>query len=127
MNKKYLTVLVLFACTSHAQAVDFNQLYQSWSGASLVSPSASKGQALWEYELIPGKSCASCHGSDLAQSGSHTKTNKLIKPLSPNANSKRLTKVSKINKWLKRNCKFTYKRECTPEEKVNFIEFIRTN
>jgi hypothetical protein len=127
VNKKYLAVLILFTFTNHAHAVDFNQLYQSWSGEGLVSSNAAKGEELWSYELIPGKSCASCHGNDLSQTGSHVKTNKLIKPLSPNTNPKRLTKVSKINKWLKRNCKFTYKRECTSEEKINFIEFIRKN
>ena len=127
MNRKYLAALVLFAFTSQAYSVDFNQLYQSWPSEGAVSPNASKGKELWSYELIPGKSCASCHSNDLSQTGSHAKTNKLIKPLSPSTNSKRLTKVRKINKWLKRNCKWTYNRECTSEEKVNFIEFIRKN
>lgn len=127
MNKNYLLLLALFSFESHAQSVDFNQLYQTWSGEKATASSAAKGKELWGYELIPGKSCSTCHGDNLSQTGSHVKTNKLIKPLSPKANSKRLTKVRKINKWLKRNCKFTYKRECTPEEKVSFIEFIRNN
>ncbi len=127
MKKRYLLVLVLCTSAIHAKSVDFDQLYQSWSDNIPASANATKGKELWSYELIPGKSCASCHGDDLSQTGSHVKTNKLIKPLSPKTNPKRLTKVRKINKWLKRNCKFSYKRECTPEEKVSFIEFIRNN
>ncbi len=127
MIKKYLLLIVLASSTVLAKPVDFDQLYQSWSAGKIALGSAEKGRELWNYELIPGKSCASCHGDDLSQTGSHVKTNKLIKPLSPRTNSKRLTKARKINKWLKRNCKFTYKRECTPEEKVSFIEFIRNN
>ncbi len=127
MNKKYLVLLALLSIGVHAKSVDFDQLYQSWSGEKVTASSAAKGKELWNYELIPGKSCASCHGENLSQTGSHAKTNKLIKPLSPTTNVKRLTKVRKINKWLKRNCKWTYKRECTPEEKVSFIEFIRVN
>lgn len=127
MNKKYAFILAISTTTVYANPIDFDQLYQSWSNGKPISVSANKGKQLWSYEAIPEKSCASCHGDNLSQTGSHVKTNKLIKPLSPKANSKRLTKVRKINKWLKRNCKFTYKRECTAEEKINFIEFIREN
>lgn len=119
--------MALFSLTANANSIDFDKLYKSWSNAKTVTGDANKGKELWDYELIPGKSCKSCHGSDLSKAGSHVKTNKTIKPLSPSVNSKRLTKIKKINKWLKRNCKFTYKRECTPEEKISFIEFIRNN
>jgi hypothetical protein len=127
IKKRYLLIIALFSVGSVAGPVDFTQLYDSWSYDGDLSSIATKGQKMWSDEMIPGRSCSSCHGNDLSRSGEHVKTNKAIKPLSPKANPKRLTKVRKINKWLKRNCKWTYKRECTTEEKVSFIEFIRTN
>ncbi len=128
MNKILLTITFFISTIStNVLAVDFNQLYNSWSNDPTITYSANTGKQLWSKEILPGKSCESCHGSDLTQPGKHTRTNKIIKPLSPKINPKRLTKVKKINKWLKRNCKFTYKRECSPEEKMSFIEFIRLN
>ena len=129
MGKSRLLICLLFIA-GNAFSLDFDKLYNSWSDNLNVSHgtySAEKGAKLWGYEMFPGKSCSSCHGDDLTKSGRHTKTNKVIKPLSPSANPNRLTKEKKINKWLKRNCKFTYKRTCTAEEKINFIEFIKNN
>ena len=126
MIKSRLFICLLLVA-SNALALDFDKLYQSWSDVSIGTYSADKGTELWNYEMFPGKSCSSCHGDDLTKPGRHTKTNKVIKPLSPSVNPDRLTKEKKINKWLKRNCKFTYKRVCTAEEKISFIEFIRNH
>lgn len=121
-----LTFSFCFLLSGHSLALDFDKLYKDWGG----SPSANSqlvGQELWSKELIPGKSCTTCHTSDIKKSGKHTKTKKTIKPLSPLVNKKSLTSVRKINKWLKRNCKFTYDRECSVDEKISFIEYIRNN
>ena len=40
-------------------------------------------------------------------------------------NGKRLTSIKDIRKWLKRNCKWTLDRECTPQEKGDFLSFIQ--
>lgn len=124
MGKRELFIY-LFLIVGNAYSLDFEQLYKTWSNGVDNTYSANKGLELWRYEMFPGRSCGSCHGDDLTKPGRHTKTNKLIKPLAPSVNPKRLAKVKKINKWLKRNCKFTYKRVCTAEEKMSFIEFIR--
>lgn len=123
---KYIALLSLYAFNVHSGAIDFNQLYRSW-GVDITTINTTQGEQLWKRELIPNKSCTSCHTNNLKKNGTHVKTKKLIKPMSPKINQKRLTNTKKINKWLKRNCKFTYKRECTAAEKVNFIEFIRRN
>lgn len=123
---KYITILFLCTFNVHAETIDFNQLYRSW-GIDIATITTDQGESFWTIELIPGKSCASCHTDNLKKNGAHVITKKLIKPLSPKINPKRLTDTKKINKWLKRNCKFTYKRECTAVEKVNFIVFIRNN
>jgi hypothetical protein len=46
--------------------------------------------------------------------------------MAPSVNPKRLTNQAKIEKWLLRNCRWTLGRECTAEEKANFISFIKT-
>lgn len=123
---KYIAILLLYAFNTHAEMIDFNQLYRSW-GIDITTTNTDQGALFWTRELMPNKSCASCHTNNLKKNGAHIKTKKLIKPMSPKINPKRLTNIKKINKWLKRNCKFTYKRECTAVEKINFIEFIRKN
>ena len=122
--KKYLLIALLCNNAIYAQTIDFDALYRSW-GANPLKVDIKKAQTMWNQEIIANKSCASCHTNNLKKQGKHVKTKKIIKPLSTQVNPKRLTKVKKINKWLKRNCKFTYKRECSAQEKMDFIEFIK--
>ena len=131
MKKAIVVILLMFVFgQSSAAMVDFNKLYQSWGARSDFRPSpanAQKGRQMWSQKSSINRSCSGCHTNNLRNTGSHVKTKKRIKPMAPSVNSRRLTKVRKINKWLKRNCKFTYKRECSLDEKINFIEFIRSN
>ena len=71
-------------------------------------------------------SCASCHRADLSQTGAHLRTRKPIEPMSPAANPQRLTDVQKIEKWFLRNCKGTWGRECTAQEKGDFLVYIQS-
>ena len=121
----YIFTYLMLIASGNAFSFDFQNLYKSWPIGSDINPSNLKGKDMWNYELIPGRSCSSCHGNDLTKTGRHMKTKKNIKALAPRANPKRLSDIKKINKWLKRNCKYTYKRECTSKEKIEFIEFIR--
>ena len=66
------------------------------------------------------------HSADLTSTGKHVRTGKKIKPLAPSVNPKRLTDTKKIEKWFKRNCKWTLGRECTPQEKGNVLAFIKS-
>jgi len=70
------------------------------------------------------RSCETCHTSNPMNSSKHAITGKKIDPLSPKVNRKRFTKEKKIKKWFRRNCKWTLKRQCTPQEKGDFIEYI---
>lgn len=74
----------------------------------------------------PARSCASCHGNDLTQPSQHATTRKPIAPLAPSVNSERLTDPSKVEKWLRRNCRWTLGRLCTQAEKDGFIAYIRS-
>jgi cytochrome c553 len=78
-------------------------------------PSASQGGAV---------SCASCHGTDITQPGRHVNTGKAIAPMALSVNAERLTDPEKTEKWFRRNCRWTLGRECTPQEKGDFILFV---
>ncbi|EAJ1232234.1 DUF1924 domain-containing protein [Campylobacter fetus] len=89
---------------------------------------ADRGEAIFKTKSI-GKngqniSCESCHGSDLTKSANNVFTNKILEPLSPNANSSRLTDVKDVQKWLKRNFKDVYQREGTALEKGDVLYYI---
>ncbi len=93
---------------------------------------AARGKAMWSEKHIQKKSgkevsCATCHTTDLTQTGSHVRTGKRIEPMAPSVNPERLSDPAKIRKWFKRNCKWTIGRECTPQEKGDFLSFIQSN
>ncbi len=39
-------------------------------------------------------------------------------------NATRLSDPKKVEKWFLRNCKWTFGRECTPQEKGDFIDYM---
>ena len=103
-------------------------LYQQ-QGAGAANP--AHGEELWKQSFLNNKtnqkrSCTSCHTDNLRAMGSHIRTKKAIEPLAPSANKERLTEIKKINKWFKRNCKWTLGRECSAQEKMDFLSYIRT-
>jgi len=124
-----MIVLALGAIPAHASpADDLLDLYIS-EGASGFD--AERGKAKWFEKHIrkdSGKEvdCATCHGTELSKQGSHARTGKVIEPLAPSANAERLTDTAKIEKWFKRNCKWTWGRECSPQEKGDILTFLRT-
>ena len=94
--------------------------------------SAQVGERMWTEKHDNNKfpvtrSCSSCHTSDLSNGGEHVKTKKLIKPMMPGINSKRLTNTKKIEKWFMRNCKWTLGRECSAQEKGDFLLYIQNS
>ena len=70
------------------------------------------------------RSCALCHGDDPASIGQHVTSGKTIEPIAPSANPERLTAAKKIEKWFRRNCKWTIERPCSVEEKGHFLKFL---
>jgi hypothetical protein len=96
-----------------------------------IAADATAGAAGWTKEYAqtdgsPPRSCVTCHGRDLTKPGRHAVTNKVIEPLAPSVNPQRLTDQAKVEKWLLRNCRWTLGRECTSEEKANFVSYIET-
>jgi len=131
MMKKQILYAVCFALlpmTGKADAVD--TLLQSYRQAGAGEFSGTQGEQRW-HQQNPAKkngetrACDLCHGKDLTIPGKHATTNKTIEAMAPSANPKRFTDEAKIEKWFKRNCKWTLGRECTPQEKGDFLVFLR--
>ena len=122
------SVLLLAQSTSASQAVD--AMLKVYSDAGAGPFSAEAGQRMWteknSHNKTPAeRSCSSCHTSNLGDSGKHAKTQKVIKAMAPSVNGKRLTDTKKIEKWFKRNCKWTLGRECSAQEKGDFLLYIQ--
>ncbi len=92
--------------------------------------SAAAGEALWK-QANPAKRgrgerrCTDCHGLDLTQAGEHVNTGKRIEPMAPSVNPQRFSDAAKVEKWFRRNCKWTLGRACTPQEKGDLLSFLR--
>ena len=87
---------------------------------------AAAGAALWDRATIADRTCRSCHGDSHDARGRHVKTGKVIEPMARSVNPERLTDVKKMKKWLLRNCKWTFGRECTAEEQGDVLVWLAT-
>jgi hypothetical protein len=131
MKRKYTGIAAfLFALPFYAQADAVSELEVEYQANGAGNFSASKGEALWNKTFIdPTKgderSCTSCHTTNLKQPGKHAKTGKMIQPMAPSINPKRLSTTKKIKKWFTRNCKWTLGRECTDQEKGDVLAFLK--
>lgn len=132
MNQPILKALILTLALSSGAACAgaLDEVLAGYRATGAGAFSAREGAALWRREFPsskgPPRSCTSCHTSDTRRSGRHAVTKKVIDPIAPSVNSKRLTKRKEIVKWLRRNCKWTLGRECTPQEKGDLLSFLRT-
>jgi hypothetical protein len=92
---------------------------------------AAVGRRAWEQKHPPAKpggpeSCAACHGTDLTRTGRHAVTGKPIEPMAVSVNPKRMTDPAEVEKWFGRNCRQVLGRECSPQEKGDFVRFIQS-
>lgn len=119
---------LLLARPASADVVD--ELLAKYAAQGAKSFSATAGAAFWVRpfpDLRGGaaRSCASCHTRDLRARGEIGDTGESIEPLKPAVNPKRLTDAAFVERWLKRGCRWTLGRECTPQEKGSVLLFIR--
>ena len=96
---------------------------------SVSAGDVERGAALWTQAgtVVDGKvrTCATCHGKDPTAKGRHIRTGKTIEPMAPRVQADRLSDPAKIDKWFRRNCKWTWGRECSADEKSDFIVYLR--
>ena len=101
--------------------------YAQGAGVSVSALSPTRGEALYRT-AHPGRdgqsiSCAGCHTANPKQAG-RTRVNKRIEPLAPAANPERFTDAAKVEKWFRRNCQDVLQRECSAQEKGDFIAWL---
>jgi len=131
--KNLYALLLLLACaiSPAASATDASDaLFTTYKAAGVSKADAATGKANWTRE-VKGEdgelmSCSTCHGTDFSKAGKHHKTQKVIQPMSARVNPERYTEEKKIEKWFKRNCKDAWGRECTAQEKADFLTFFLT-
>lgn len=130
MKSHGLLLMAALAVASTARADAVGDLLRQYESAGAVRFDAAAAEANWTRNNRDAKTgeqrrCSLCHSEDLRRMGKHAVTGKPIEPLAPSANPKRLTDVEHIEKWFARNCKWTLGRECTPQEKGDFLVMIR--
>ena len=130
MNFRPLSILpaallsLLCAGTALAAETTPAAQLQHWSAQAGASGNAAKGQTFFNAKHGGEWSCASCHGTPPTAQGKHANTGKVIAPLAPAFNAKAFTDSAKVDKWFKRNCNDVYARECSAQEKGDFISWI---
>ena len=122
-----LVAALLLSQTVFAQTA-LDEAFALYKGEENLSFSAERGKEMWNKQRIDeegkARDCNSCHGKDFTKPGKHVKTGKKIDPMAPSVNKERYTDLKTIKKWFKRNCKWTYGRECTNQEKGDFLLFL---
>lgn len=128
LHKIMMAAGLLLATAAAMATPATDELFARYKAEGAAGFDAARGDKAWHKESKGGEgqtmSCATCHGQDLGKQGKHHKTNKVIAPMAPSANKERLTDVKKIEKWFKRNCNDVLARECTAQEKGDYLKFL---
>ncbi|WP_084004910.1 DUF1924 domain-containing protein [Magnetovibrio blakemorei] len=87
----------------------------------------ANGKHMYDTTFATGKpdtpKCTTCHGAT-PQEGGQTRTGKAIEPMAVSKTPARFTDQAKVDKWFLRNCSGVIGRECTAQEKVDFISYL---
>lgn len=89
--------------------------------------SAERGRQFHVRQFAGGKAdapaCASCHGENPRTSG-RTRAGKAIEPMAVSVTADRYTDGAKVEKWFRRNCNEVLGRECTAQEKGDWLTYM---
>jgi hypothetical protein len=131
---RLLLAMVLFLTSMAVVAADqtiptsLPELFTHYGADSPQPLDAGRGKELWFKKTLADdgkmRDCTVCHGDALNKPGKHIKTGKVIDPMAPSANKERFTDLAKVEKWFKRNCKWTLGRECTAQEKGDVLKYL---
>ncbi|MBN4077236.1 DUF1924 domain-containing protein [Mariprofundus ferrooxydans] len=125
-----LIALILLSNTALASEDVIQQQLSEYQSHGAKAFDAQRGAVLWrqshqQIKLGKAVNCASCHSTRLQDAGQHMRTGKRIEPMAPSANADRFNDPKTIEKWFKRNCKWTWGRECTAQEKGDILTFLK--
>ncbi|OIQ75766.1 cytochrome c'' precursor [mine drainage metagenome] len=127
--KQTLRKMTWLACLVLPLSAVANPILDSYRAAARQENPAFK-----DFSAIAGRKlytarrgdlmCASCHTDSPMLQGKNVNTNKVILPMAPSVNPKRLTDAAKVEQWFKSNCNNVFKRDCSAEEKGNFMAYL---
>ena len=125
---KALSIALVTLClATTAQAGPRDDIVQSFLDEGARAGDAARGEALFTTNFALGKpetpSCTSCHG-DTPFSKGETRTGKVIEPMAVSKSPERYTDSKKVAKWFRRNCNSVLGRECTAQEKLDFLTYM---
>jgi len=122
-----LGAVAMILSTASAAGPREDLLAQYAAAAKSSGFSAARGQTLHTQNFAGGKpdtpACTSCHGKDTRAAG-RTPTGKSIDAVAVSVAPQRYTDPAKVEKWFKRNCTEVLGRECTPQEKGDWLTFV---
>ncbi len=129
MNYKFALIFCALVASPLAQATPATDAeFAQFKSEGASNFSAEHGTQNWTKEVVSKdgekRSCTTCHNEDLTKPGKHNTTKKVIEPMAPSVNAERYTDQKKIEKWFKRNCEWAWGRECTAQEKGDFLKFL---
>ncbi len=117
--------MILSTCSIAGPREDL--LAQYSAAAKSGGFSATRGQILHTRDFAGGKAdtpaCTACHGKDTRGAG-RTPAGKVIEAVAVSVVPVRYTDPAKVEKWFKRNCMDVLGRECTPQEKGDWLAFV---
>jgi len=123
LKQRLALVLMLFASSSaNATSSPIEQL-DNYRQQGVEQTDEKQGRQLW-FASANGRSCTSCHNDKPVNIGKHSRTGKLIDPMAPSVNPMRYQNSKKIEKWFLRNCKWTFGRECSLQEKADILTWL---
>ncbi|MEI6985268.1 MAG: DUF1924 domain-containing protein [Rhodospirillaceae bacterium] len=95
---------------------------------SIIGFSSERGRTFYLGPHSGGQSnmtsCAACHMPDPTRVGKHIKTGREIDPMAVSASHDRFTDPAKVEKRFSRDCHNVLGRDCTNQEKGDFILFL---
>lgn len=112
---------------SAAPAAGQQAILHGYATAAGNPPSPAKGRQFFLAKHRGGKpdtpSCTVCHTANPKNNGK-TRAGKTIAPMALSRTPDRFSDLAKIEKWFRRNCNSVLGRQCSNEEKANFLAFM---
>ena len=131
---KLLMATLIFLASVAAQAASPDEILRDYASqarkenTSFKEFSAANGRRFYgaavKHSSGKAMSCATCHSADPKGAGRHERTGKEIAALAPAANKERITDAANVEKWFRRNCRDVLERDCSLQEKGDFIAFL---
>ena len=130
--RNLLIILGLFfsletQASTHQELLNQYEVQAKQENPAFSGFSADRGAVFFNNEHMHSdgnkESCATCHTKNPRNSGK-TRANKIIEPMATVANPHRFTDEIKVEKWFGRNCKDVLERNCTAQEKGDYIQYL---